>query len=269
MDGNYAEWEICMEADLVDKGLWEYVFTEMMKPEGDTNSAKKAIAEHEMKLRQARARMIRRVTAGQLPHMRDPDPRKVWAELRRVHRAGGFGSKLAMQCRFINAKMKQDDFQETAESMASWIGRVKAMHFELDAVVVDVTDEDVILVLTNGLPTTYSQFIITLDGTYPEDITLENIIVRLANEEGQQDIDIVKKEEEKVRLGESALAATRDTAATQKSPVSIVERRGIFVLNVQKGRTKRSRLQLLLSLWMSHLHFNFFYFWNASLEEEC
>jgi len=45
-DGNYAEWEIHMEADLVDKGLWEYVFTEVVKPEGDTNSAKKAIREY-------------------------------------------------------------------------------------------------------------------------------------------------------------------------------------------------------------------------------
>ena len=81
MDGNYAEWEICREADLVDKGLWEYVFTKVVKPEGDTNSAKKAIAEYEMKLRQARARMIKRVTASQLPHMKDPNPRKVWMEL--------------------------------------------------------------------------------------------------------------------------------------------------------------------------------------------
>ena len=32
MDGNYAEWEICREADLVDKGLWEYVFTKVVKP---------------------------------------------------------------------------------------------------------------------------------------------------------------------------------------------------------------------------------------------
>jgi hypothetical protein len=199
-----------MEADLVDKGLWEYVFTEVVKPEGDTNSAKKAIAEYEMMLRQARARMIRRVTAGQLPHMKDPDPRKVWAELRRVHRAGGFGSKLAMRRRFINAKMKLDDSREIAESMASWIGRVKGMRFELEAVGVNVADEDVILVLTNGLPETYNPFVIALDGARPEDITLQNVIVRLANEEGRQGIDIVKKEEEIAKLGESALAVTKN-----------------------------------------------------------
>jgi len=39
--------KIRIEADLVDK----YAFTEVAKPEGNTNSAKKAIAEYEMKQR--------------------------------------------------------------------------------------------------------------------------------------------------------------------------------------------------------------------------
>ena len=55
----------------------------MVKPERDTNTAKKAIVEYEMKMRprQARARKIKRVAAGQLPHMNDSDLRKVWVEL--------------------------------------------------------------------------------------------------------------------------------------------------------------------------------------------
>jgi gag-polypeptide of LTR copia-type/Domain of unknown function (DUF4219) len=210
MDRNYAEWEIRMEADLVEKGLWEYVFTDMSKPEGDSTSAKKAIAEYEMKLRQARARMIRKVTAGQLPHMKDPNPKKVWEELRQVHRAAGFGSKMAMCHRFINARIKLDDSQEVAKTMASWIGRVKAMRFELEAIGVKISDEDIILVLTNGLPGGYEQFVIALDATRPEDITLGNIIMRLANEEGRREMNVVKKEEEKNRLGESALAAKKE-----------------------------------------------------------
>lgn len=127
--------------------------------------------------------MIKRVTAGQLPHMKDPDLRKVWAELRHVHRARGFGSKMTMQCRGINVKMKLNDLQEAAETMASWIGRVKGMRFELAAIGVDVLDEDVILMLTNGLPGTYDHFVIALDAAHPEDITLKNVIARLANEE--------------------------------------------------------------------------------------
>lgn len=208
-DGNYAEWEIRMEADLIERNLWDYVFTEVAKPEGDNAAAKKAIAEYETKLRQARARMIRKVTAGQLPHMKDPNPKKVWEELRRVHRGAGFAAKMALRRRFINARMKLDDSQEVVETMASWVGRVKGMRFELEAIGVEISDEDVILVLTNGLPGDYGQFIIALDATRPEDITLANVIARLANEEGRREMDVVKKEEEKVRLGESALAAKK------------------------------------------------------------
>ena len=80
-DGNYAEWEICMEANLVERGLWEYIFGTVVKPEGDTVGARKAIAEYEMKVRQTRASMIKRVMASQLPHMKDLDLKKVWAEL--------------------------------------------------------------------------------------------------------------------------------------------------------------------------------------------
>jgi len=178
------------------------------KPEGDTSAAKKAITKHEMKLRQARAKMIKRVTASQLLHMKDPDPRKVWTELRCVHRARGFGSKMTMQCRGINVKMKLNDLQEAAETMASWIGRMKGMRFELAAIGVEISDEDVMLVLTNGLPGTYDHFVIALDATCPEDLTLKNVIVRLANEEGHQRINIIKKEE-MTKLLESALTSTK------------------------------------------------------------
>ena len=202
-DGNYAEWEVRMEADLVDKGLWEYVFGDVVKPEGDTAAIKKAIVEFEMKVRQARARMIKRVTAGQLPHMRNADPKVIWAELKRVHRGGGFGSKLAMRRRFINARMG------AKETMAAWIGRVKGMSFGLEAIEVKVSEEDLILVLTNGLPPSFESFVIALDAVRPEDITLANVVARLANEEGRQGVNVVIKEEEEQRLAESALAATK------------------------------------------------------------
>src|SRR5882762_5591929 len=89
-DGNYVEWEVQMEVDLVDKGLWEYIFEDVVKPEGDTAANKKAIVEFEMKQRQARARMIKRVTVGQLPHMRNANLKMIWAELKCIHCGGGF-----------------------------------------------------------------------------------------------------------------------------------------------------------------------------------
>jgi hypothetical protein len=61
------------------------------KLEGDRAMSKKALADYEMKLRQARARMIKQIMASQLLHMRGPDLKVVWAELKHVHWAGGFG----------------------------------------------------------------------------------------------------------------------------------------------------------------------------------
>ena len=74
----------------------------------------------------------------------------VWAELQWVHRGRGFGSKLAIHCKFINMKVKLDDFQKVAELIASRISRVKGIHFELEVVGVEVTNEDIILVLMSG-----------------------------------------------------------------------------------------------------------------------
>ena len=187
-DANYSEWAIRMEADLIEKELWEYVFGEVEEPSGDLAKSKKDLVEYLAKLRQTRARLIRRVTAGQLPHMMDTDPKKVWEELKRVHRAGGFGSKLAMRRRFINAKMKG------GELMAAWIARVRGLSFALKAIGSAPTEEDIILVLTNGLPLTYESFVIALDATPATDVTLINVISRLANEEGRQ--DTVRTEED-------------------------------------------------------------------------
>jgi hypothetical protein len=60
--------------------------------------------------------------------------------------------------------------------MAGWIGRVKGIHFELEAIKVEVSDEDVILVLTNSLPPSYSQFVITLNAMKADEVTLSNLI---------------------------------------------------------------------------------------------
>jgi len=199
MDGNFAEWQVCIEADLIDQDLWEYMFGDEKAPEGDMTKVKKELADYQMKLRQARARMIKQVMASQLSHMMDPDPKVVWAELVHVHHAGGFGLKLAMRRRrFLNARMQE------GEAMASWVLRVKALVFELRVIKAAPTDEDVILMLTNRLPTTYQVLVIALDSTPTTDITLPNVISRLTNEEGCQ--DSVQIEEEPHDAGDAMVA---------------------------------------------------------------
>ena len=67
--------------------------------------------------------------------------------------------------------------------MASWISDVKGVVFQLSQIGVAVPDEDIILMLTNGLPTPYNHFILTLDSTPSEVSNLNYVIGRLQTEE--------------------------------------------------------------------------------------
>ena len=71
--------------------------------------------------------------------------------------------------------------------MSGWTSSVKNATFHLENASVSLIDEDVILVLTEGLPETYSSLIIALGSIPPNDLTLANVITRLLNEEIQQD----------------------------------------------------------------------------------
>ena len=67
--------------------------------------------------------------------------------------------------------------------MSAWVGRVKAMSHRLEDVRVEVSDEDTILVLTMGLNKSYDSFIISLDTTPADQLTLEHVILWMLNEE--------------------------------------------------------------------------------------
>jgi hypothetical protein len=69
------------------------------------------------------------------------------------------------------------------ELMAAWVGRVKSMSFHLEDIGVDISNEDSILVLTMGLDKSYDSFVISLNTTPPEQLTLDYIISHMLNEE--------------------------------------------------------------------------------------
>jgi hypothetical protein len=100
-DSNYPEWSVMMEAELVRRGLWSVVMIEVDGSGKDVSmieaelKAKKS-KQDEGKMAEARAEMILRVEGGQLSHMRSRDPLEIWQDLRRVHRARGFATSLAL-----------------------------------------------------------------------------------------------------------------------------------------------------------------------------
>jgi hypothetical protein len=67
--------------------------------------------------------------------------------------------------------------------MSAWISQVKAMAFRLMEIGVAVTNEDQILALTMGLDASYEPFVISLDSTQPELLTLDYVIHCLLNKD--------------------------------------------------------------------------------------
>jgi len=175
-----------MEAELIRKGLSEMVLDDVERDgkssaEVDAKVAKWKSGRDKKKMNEARAEMIAWVSTGQLAHMRDRDPLVIWESLAKVHRARGLATRLALRRKFLTASKAAE------ETMQAWIGRVKAVAFELEDIGVEVTEEDVILALTMGLDDSYESFIISLDATPTSELNLEHVIYRALNEETRRE----------------------------------------------------------------------------------
>ena len=197
---NYHEWAFFMEAVLIRKDLLGIVDGSITQPLGSPNS--RPVKAFLQKQKLARAEIILRISPSQLPHVRDPDPTAIWDNLRTLHQSRGFASRLSLRRRFITMKKKD------TQSIQSWVADVRRVAFQLAEIDVTVPDEDVILVLTAGLPSSYESFIISLDAVSPNSLTLDFVISRLLNEEARQGIPTTDS-------APVALAATRT-----KTPLS-------------------------------------------------
>jgi hypothetical protein len=73
-----------------------------------------------------------------------------------------------------------------SQSMESWIGEVRGLANRLKAIDVAVSDENMIVALTAGLPTSYTPIIISFDALESSKLTIDFVITRILNEEGRQ-----------------------------------------------------------------------------------
>jgi len=70
--------------------------------------------------------------------------------------------------------------------MESWIGEVRSLANRLTAIDVKLEDEDIIVILTAGLPASYTTVVTSFDALDADKLMLDFIITRLLNEEGRQ-----------------------------------------------------------------------------------
>lgn len=184
-DKNYSEWTMRTEAALVRKDLWTMiepvVDIEGKTPEEIQDAFEKALKKRSAsKMAQARAMLIERADKSQLVHMQDKDPHIIWQAVKATHKAQGLATRLSLRRTFLSAKKRE------SEPMSGWISRVKSIRWDLEQIGVRIDNEDLILALTMGLDSSYESFVISLDGTPPEVMTLDFIIARLINEEARR-----------------------------------------------------------------------------------
>ena len=90
-DTNWETWSFLMEQYLTVNELWDIVTGAEIEPTTVTERA-----EFLRRQRSARAHIALHVTPSQLNSVRlETDPKKIWDELQRLNRRGGFGRSVA------------------------------------------------------------------------------------------------------------------------------------------------------------------------------
>ncbi|PPQ93635.1 hypothetical protein CVT25_000821 [Psilocybe cyanescens] len=177
-DGNYFEWKIYMEALLTRKGLLDYVDGTAEHP-GGTEQTKK-VKDFMHKQSETCAELILCVTPSQLAHCCNPDPSVIWKTLSDIHASRGCSTIISLCHRFHRLCL------DHGEVMSAYVARVRHIAFLLEEAGVKVTEDDLILAITSGLPHSYDSFLISLDATPDSEYMLIYVITRLMNEYQRQ-----------------------------------------------------------------------------------
>jgi hypothetical protein len=176
--GNYDMWAYRMEMLLEKMDLWELVDGTAQPPAAAPGTS--AMKKWEKRKRLAKAEIVLKVEDSQLIHTKMDDPAKIWAKLETVHKSCGFATRMTL-CRRFHGMAKQEE-----QTMQSYINQVQELAGKLTDLGSEISDEEVILVLTQGLPESYDSLIVSLDATPPDDLTVDGVIARLINEESRQ-----------------------------------------------------------------------------------
>jgi len=99
-----------------------------------------------------------------------------WEAFCGVHEAKTIGNKLFLQSKFFTIKMQERD------DMLVHINTVKALADQLRSIDVNVTGEDVYMVLLMSLPPSFDNLVTSLESMSTKDVDLQFIVARLFHE---------------------------------------------------------------------------------------
>ena len=195
-DTNWETWSFLMEQYLTVNNLWGIVDGTESEPT-DTKEKEKFL----QRQKSARARIALQVSSSQLSTVRlETDPKRIWDELQRLNRPAGFGTRMTLRRGL--ARMKKDADQP----MSKWIAQVREVARQIKDLKGDVPDEEIIVVLTNSLPDSYTPLVVQLDAMDEAARTLSHVITRLIGEERRQ---IGGKDQDEDRDDPIALSAMK------------------------------------------------------------
>jgi hypothetical protein len=181
LDGtNYPTWAYRMEMRLDKLDVWTVCDGSTSPP--TVSATHPSVAKYARRQRQAKIEIIEHVCDNQLVHTRSDDPKVIWDTLKAVHAANGFSTRMSLRRELHTLHYSSLDNL----SMRNWVTTVKNVVQRILDLDGKVEDEEVIVVLTSSLPSTYGPLIVALDGLPEEALTLDLTIARLINEEARQ-----------------------------------------------------------------------------------
>jgi hypothetical protein len=233
-ESNYDDWKLQMEAHLVEKELFGIINGTEELPTAGPNS--KAMRTYLQKQRLARAKIILAVEPSQLPHVRDENPAIIWDRLSKIHSARGLGTLLTMRRTFFTMSMPIDT------SIATWVAQVRHAAYRLNecyrlehadqtknetdffsSTSSHVTDLDKVMVLTSGLPLTYTSLLVYISTIPITALNFEDVVTQLLNEEQRQKSQFPSAKLDNtltsdLEPGTAMLASSSSTTRTFKKP---------------------------------------------------
>jgi hypothetical protein len=159
--GNFRLWKFKMRMMFSKHGLWKFVDGSATLP-----SEEVVMVDYNEKEMKAFALLCEHLTDAQLAHIQYCDNVKsAWEALCGVHEAKTIGNKFFLWRRFFTIKMQGYD-------MLVHINTVKAFADQLRSIEINITDEDVYMVLLMSLPPSFNNLVTSLESMSTKDVDL-------------------------------------------------------------------------------------------------
>jgi hypothetical protein len=169
---NFHLWKFKMRMMLYKHGLWKFVDGSATLPSEEVASVD--YNEKEMK---AFALLCEHLMDAQLAHIQYCDNLKsAWEAFCGLHEAKTMSNKLFLRRRFFTIKMQEGD------DMLLHINTMKALADQLRSIEVNITDEDVYMVLFMSLPPSFDNLVTSLESMCTKYVDLQFIVARLLHE---------------------------------------------------------------------------------------